>query len=826
MRVSFRWLREYLPKLDASPQEVADRLSVSGLEVEEIHHEGTGLESVVVSEVTKVEAHPNRDKLSLVTVLREGGQTQVVVCGANNVPAPGGLVVLAPLGTTLPAIGITLTPKKLGGIVSEGMLCSETELGLAEESDGIIVLAPGTAVAGTPVTEACPEICDTLFEIGVTPNRPDALGHIGVARDIAAMFDTPLVVPEAVPAQKSHSEKCADVISIANDDTERCPHYGAALVRNLKIGPSPDWMRWRLNRLGIRPISNVVDVTNWLLLEYGQPMHAFDLADVADNKIIIRRASDKEAFTTLDGVKRELQEDDLVICDGKSPVALAGVMGGENSEIKENTTDVLLECAYFMPRGVRRTSRRYALQTESSYRFERGTNWAGVSEVLERAKSLLAELAGGQPCPDSLHVKGKLPESPKVRLRSQRLNSVLGLEVDFARARKILQSLGLEVSDGDSDDSIVVTAAPWRPDISREEDLIEEVARVIGLDEIPTALPRIAPQPPRSTGLLEREMGELAESIGLSEAVTYSFVSAADLEKVHAPKPVVTLQNPLTEERSVMRTSHLPGLIEVLRRARRRGEASVRVFTMGSLILPGGQKQSEAGAAARPAIAGDEVLPEERPSFAAILAGPRDGYLSRPQEMDIFDAKGFALELSSRFLRTEPTVVAASEPVPYLHPRGCAELRVDGELIGRFGPLHPDVVDATELGSPALIVELDLAAMERLGTQAPKFQAFARLPSVSRDISLMVHEDVPSGDVRDAIAEAAGELAESVELFDVFRDKSVPADHRSLAFRVVYRDPLATTAPEKARTLTDKEVDKNHDRVRRATEKLGASLRE
>lgn len=822
MRISDRWLRELLPDLTATPRELAERLTAAGLEVEAVHEVGAGLEPVVVAAVRKKEPHPKRSGLTLVTVDRGAGNEQRLVCGASNVPEPGRLVVLAPLGTTLPAVGLTLSAREIGGIVSEGMLCSETELGLADESEGILVLPADGATPGTPLLAALPQARDTVFDIGVTPNRPDALGHVGVAREVATLFGLSFAPPEPGKPARAADARLDELVRVDNEDLERCPHYGAGAVLDVTIAESPAWLRWRLHSLGVRPISNVVDVTNLILLGWGQPMHAFDLDRVRGGRIVVRRARPGEPFTTLDGVERRLDPDDLVICDAEGPSALAGVMGGLDSEIKDSTRRVLLECAYFAPRGIRRTSRRHALHTESSFRFERGVDWGAIPAVLEHAKLLLTELAGGAAVAGAIHARGKLPELSEIRLRSSRLDQLVGMPVPFGDARSILEGLGFPVEEA-GPDTLKTRAVSWRPDVSREVDLVEEVARVRGLDEIPTRLPAVAPQPVRTSGRIERRAAREAVGLGLSEAVTYAFVSPRELAAVKAPPATVTLTNPLTEERSVMRTSLLPGLLEALGRARRHGERAVRLFSVGARFLSRLDAVSdEAGITPpRPRLAEDVgVLPEERPSFAAVLAGPRPTYLSKPQEMDVFDAKGVAVEMVERLTgRSTETRHAPGEPhTEHLHPRGAAEISVDGHRVGVFGPLHPEVVDALDLDAGAHVVELDLAALEALGEHSPRYRPIPRLPPVTRDIALLVSEEVAARDVQRAIREAAGELCESVELFDLFRGEGIPEGHRSLAFHLVYRDPKAT--------LTDKEVDDRHARVVRAvTEQLGGRLR-
>jgi phenylalanyl-tRNA synthetase beta chain len=816
MKASYRWLRALVPGLETPPKELAERLTRAGLEVEGLTRYGEGLEPLVVAEVRKIEPHPSRSGLRLVTVDRGGGNEQRVVCGAPNVPEPGGRVVLAPLGTHLPACNMTIAAREIGGVKSEGMICSESEMGLAlgGKEEGILVLAPKTAEPGTPFLKAVPAASDTIFEVSVTPNRPDALGHVGLAREIAALYELPFHFPEPQAPSRVTQGTIDAYAKVTVEDFERCPHYGASVVVDVTIAPSPAWLRYRLSSLGVRPISNVVDITNLVLFEFGHPMHAFDLDRVRGNVIVVRRARPGEKLVTLDGVTRQLDPDDLVIADGEGPVALAGIMGGGSSEISQGTKRVLLECAYFMARAVRRSSRRHGLHTESSHRFERGVDRGDAPDVLAHAASLITELAGGAAVPGAHHVFEEPPAVPVLTLRSARLDALLGSPVPLAQASAILNRLGFAAEKGASEGTLAVKVPTFRPDVSREVDLIEEVARVRGLDAIPTVLPAIRPQPPRETGLFEGAVRAAAVALGLSEAITYSFVSPRDLAAVGALASPVVLANPLSEERSVMRTSLLPGLVESVARASRRGESDARLFTIGSRFLPG------ADAAA---------LPEERPSFAALLAGTRKTRLAKPEPYDVYDGKGVAIELVERVTGLSATVAPepAEQRAPHLHPRGAGDLLIGGRVVGRFGPLHPDVLRAWDLeGANLVAIEVDLAALREVGRRSPRYAPIPRLPAATRDIALVVHDDVPAGRVEEVIRQAAGELCESVQVFDLYRGREVPEHHRSLAFHVVYRDPRAAEASGEARTLTDREVDERHAAVvAKASAELGATLR-
>lgn len=795
MKASYRWLVELLPGLEASPEEVARLLTSLGLEVEGVSTFGGGVEKVIVAEVVAVEPHPSKDGLRLVTVSRGDG-TQKVVCGAPNVPPPGGKVALAPLGTHLPAKKLTIEPRAIGGVVSEGMLCSESELGLGDDADGIWVLDTARP-AGTSLHAAYPSALDTIYEIGVTPNRPDALGHVGIARDLA----TKLALPFTLPHRAAPPGEGPVGVDVTIEDAERCASYGAGRVRGVRIAPSPLDVRHRLTSLGIRPVSNVVDVTNLVLLEHGHPMHAFDVGCVAAGKVIVRRAKEGEALVTLDGTKHALVADDLVIADPEKALALAGVMGGKDSEIREDTTDVLLECAYFDPRGVRRSSRRHGLHTESSHRFERGVDPNGVEQVLARATELLVALAGGTPAREAHVARARTIDRRSIPLRSARLDALLGEAVPWDEATAILGRLGCEVAG--TAERATVLAPTHRPDLAREADLVEEVARVRGMDRIQPTLPRTSAKE-EETFDARAASRDAALSLGLSEAVTYAFVAPASLAALSAKPAAVLLENPLTEERSVLRTSILPGLLEAASRAARRGQPTSRLFTTGRIFLA-----PDAGS----------TLPREERRLGVVLVGPRPSWLQKPEPHDALDAKSVALEIVARATGHEATVTQrfGADVPPHHHPRASAVLSVGETTLGTFGLLHPDAADAFGLSAPA-IVELDLDAIEALGKRTPRAKAIPEVPAVLRDLALVVHEDRTVGAVMAVVRDVAGKLCEDVELFDVFRGGSVPEDHRSLAFHLVYRDP--------SRTLTDKEVDELHAAVVAGVKGvLGAELR-
>ncbi len=816
MKASYLWLKELLPTLTASPREVAEQLTKGGLEVEGTHEFGAGAEHCLVVAVVALKPHPTKSGLRLVTVDRGNG-TQEVVCGAPNVPEPGGLVVLAPLGAYLPAKDLTIAPRAIAGVTSEGMLCSESELGLSDESDGILIIPPGTAKPGTTLAAALPQARDTVFEIGLTPNRPDGLGHIGLARDLATHLGLEFAWPSTGAVAKTSGQATTTLVTITVDDAERCPHYGAAGAVDVRVGPSPLWLKLRLQALGVRSISNVVDITNLVMLEYGHPMHAFDLDRVRPDAggkpaIIVRRATDGEPITTLDGVDRKMIADDLLICDGQGPVAIAGVMGGADSEIRTETTRVLYECAWFDPRSVRRTARRQGMHTESSHRFERGVDPGDVARVLDRAVALTTTLAGGAATAGRIHVQGAhvgrdpLAIANKViRFHAARVAAVTGVAVPFAHAVAILKRLGCVLDDADAE-SCDVHLPTHRPDLTREVDLVDEVIRIHGMDNVPAELPPIRAS--RDVGGREellRRAKEVCATLGLSEAITFSFTSHKSLEALSAPAPAVVLENPMSELQAVLRTSLLVGLLDAVKNARRHGERNVREFTVGPVFLAPG--------------AASGGLPTEKTRLAFALAGDRAGWLEKPKPLDVWDAKGYVEEIVRRLSGVQPVIVQATreEAPKHLHPRGAAFVEVDGKRVGDFGLLHPDAVEALDLDGNVLVFELELDALA-LGPIVPKFAPIPRFPASIRDVSLVVRDGVQAGELEAAVRDAAGPLASNVRLFDRFVGGSIPAGHTSYTIRVVYRST--------EKTLTDADVDKAHANVSATTNaRFGATLR-
>ncbi len=826
MLVSFRWLQELCP-VDADVAEVAHRISLAGLEVEAMVEKGANLDGVVIAEVRAKAPHPKKDNLTLVTIF-DGEDEFEVVCGASNVPEPGGRVLFARSGAVLPN-GMEIAPRKVAGIESHGMICSEAELEIGTDAEGIFVVDPDNAtLPGVGVADAL-DLRDVILDVGLTPNRPDCLGHVGIAREIGVLFGRGYKPRKAAgphrtfaagasfqpgepttkltPLWDTDSETIPTPelpgVSVEIVDGDRCPRYGAALVSGVKVAPSPFWLRYRLHNLGLRALSNVVDATNLILLEWGHPIHGFDLATLAGSKVVVRCASEGEKMSTLDGAERTFTADDLLICDGGRPVAVAGVMGGLDTEIKDDTTDVLIECAYFDPRSIRRTSRRLGLHTDSSHRFERGVDPEAVPRVLASAASLIAELGGGAAATTAIDRVATAHQPKSIRFRPTRATQLLGTPVSKDESLRILESLGCRVVE-ESNDVVTAEAPSWRPDLTREVDLIEEVARVRGYEEIPTAVPRVHPSETGTADLLKfiDALRDASVTSGLFEAVNYGFVSIDDLRKGRASTNAVPLANPLSEERAVMRTSLLPGLTSAATRAQRHGANEVRLFELARTFHPS-----------------DDVLPREDTVLAITLAGQRSGWIGGEESFDLYDGKGVIEAIIERVFGQLPELIAGEAP-SFLHPKRSAVVTLASRPVGVVGEIHPDVGDELGLIGRVVYAELDVPALHALAEELGPTQArgLPKFPAVTRDIAMLVGDRFSAGEIAEALREASKGLAESVELFDLYRGDQIPDGHRSLAFRVTYRDPGAT--------LTDKRVDKVHGTLARlASDRFEATIR-
>ncbi len=802
MKISVKWLKEYVA-LPASVEELSRRLTAVGLEIEGVERPGEGLRGVVVAQIKESVQHPNADKLSVTKVDRGGPELLQVVCGAKNFKV-GDKVPLATVGTKLPN-GVEIKQAALRGVDSSGMLCSAKELGLSEDSAGLLILSP-ELMPGTPIAEAL-GMDDVVLEVNVTPNRPDALSHLGVAREVAVATGGSLRPPE--PKLAESGAPASDKARVRIEDAARCPRYAARVIENVKIGPSPQWLQDRLKACGVRPISNVVDVTNFVLLEYGQPLHAFDLEKVAGQEIIVRTARPGEKMKTLDGKERALSPEDLLICDRDRAQALAGVMGGEDSEVSAGTTRVLLESAHFQPSSIRRTAKRHALHTEASHRFERGADLDAVVPAVDRAAALIAELAGGTVAPGRIDVYPQPQPPRRVTLRYERVERLLGVAIPEAECRRILGTLGFRsVEEGSGRTTFEVPRA--RVDVEREEDLLEELARVHGYDNIPARLPRslaeLRPEPVAAEA--ERRAHQALSGVGLAEVVNYSFVPPRTLEVLGGKEQPVALLNPLSVEQSVMRTSLLPGLLENLSRSVRHQVEKVAVYELGRAYF----RDPEGGQGQRPAA-------REVSRLAGLVWGLRAGrsWTQKEARMDFFDAKG-ALEAVLQALHVEGVRFVSAE-APAYHPRACARVELaDGTVLGHVGELHPRVIKALDLPRDVYAFEVDTAPLYAAARLVPAYEGLPRFPAVLRDLAVVVPLELQNEEVRRVILEVGRPLVEDALIFDVYTGKPIPEGRKNLAYAIRYRSP--------ERTLTDAEVSEAHQRIiAEVNQRLGGALR-
>jgi phenylalanyl-tRNA synthetase beta chain len=798
MRVVWSWLLELCAlehPLEAA--EGADRLTAAGLEVEGLERLGGDFDGVVVAEVVAARPHPGADSLTLVEVIdRAGGGATEVVCGAPNVPAPGGRVLWARPGATLPG-GMAIATRAIRGVESAGMLCSERELGAGDDADGIVVLDAGDpgATLGAPA-QAALGLPDAVLDISVPANRPDCLGHLGVARELAALCRGRLALPPVELAELTDAALAAEaLVAVHIDDADACPRYSARVIDGVTVGPSPRWMQQRLRAVGVRPISNLVDVTNYVMFELGQPLHAFDFSRLTGARIAVRRAAAGERLVTLDEVERTLTPEDLLICDDGGPVALAGVMGGASTEVSGDTRRVLLECASFAPGVIRRAARRLGLHSEASHRFERGVDPELPALASARAARLIAELCGGRVAGGVVDAYVAPAKPRTVTIRASRASALTGVRLPRARIATLLGSLGLRVVPADDDDVLAVECPTFRTDLTREVDLIEEVLRLHGFDQVPTTLASTEAAPsgggdPR--GALARQALTAA---GYSEAITFGFTSPARIAALRlAPgdrrAAPVALQNPMTVEQSVMRTSLLPNLLAALARNASFGVEDVALFEIGSVFLARG--------------AGE--LPDEPSCVAGVLCGRRPGWLGPGDEVDFYDAKGAVERLLAALIGADRAATfAATDQVPYMHPGVCATIALpDGTVVGEVGEIHPETRRALGVEARCFGFHLQLGALPAPGPA--QMRPVPRFPAVTRDLSFFVDEGVPAARVSELIAGAAEPLVERVTVLEDYRDPAhVPAGKKGMLWSITYRAP--------DRTLTDAEVDAAHEAI-------------
>ena len=790
MKVSLKWLRDYVD-VDMEPAVLAESLTMAGLEVEAVEEAGPDFDGIVVARILTVRPHPQSYKLHLCEVTI-GSETLPIVCGAPNTKA-GTNVALARVGATIPG-GYTIKSSRLRGELSEGMLCSEEELGIGEDNTGIMILPPELPL-GMDLKEAL-GLLDTVLDIGITPNRADCLSIIGIAREVAAITGNTLRYPET--AVRENEEDIDGITSVTIEDPDLCPRYTARIIKNITIKPSPAWMRERLEAVGLRAINNIVDVTNFVMMELGQPLHAFDYRFLEEGRIVVRRSRNGEHFVSLDEKDRVLRADTLMICDGVKPVAIAGIMGGLNSEVKDDTSTILLESAYFHPASIHRSSRWLGMGTDAAFRFERGIDPEGVVRALNRAAQLMAELGDGEICRGYIDVYPRqISVSKDIPLRGRRVSEILGTNISAREAAGILERLEMTIVPAGGDDYLV-TPPTCRVDIAREIDLIEEIARIHGFQNIPITTPASGVAPGRENSSRRREelLRTVMNGLGYTEAINYSFINPAMAEQLGLPegdplRSFVKIRNPLTEEQAVMRTTLVYGLLEVMNRNARNGCADLKIFELGRVFFARGK----------------EELPEEKACLAALVTGSRydSSWHHHGIGADFYDLKGVLESLFAVLKITGAKFIAPAAEWSFLHPGRSCRVMIGEKVAGFLGEIHPQVQERLDLRSRALVLQLELDSLAVPAAAGRSFREISKYPASSRDVAFLV----PAVMEGEALCRAAYNqhevLLESVSIFDVYTGKNLPEGMKSVGLRFSYRSG--------DRTLREEEINSAHGRI-------------
>jgi len=799
MRVSLNWLREYVD-IDLGVDELAHKMTMLGLEIEAIERPGAEVKNVFVGQILSIDPHPNADKLVVCKTDVGQGEPKQIVCGASNMKV-GDKVPTAVVGATL-AGGFEITGRKLRGVESQGMMCSAQELGVGEDHSGLLILDPGTPVGGDAL--ALLGLDDVVFEVEVTPNRGDWASMIGIARELAALFDTAVRIP--VLTIEEDTRDAAQLSSVTIENPDLCPRYIGRILTDVKIGPSPQWMCTRLIAAGLRPISNVVDITNYVLMETGHPLHAFDCDLLKENRIVVRTARPGESITSIDGEVRELTPDMLIIADADAPVAIAGIMGGQQSEVGEKTTTVFLESAYFNPVSIRRTSRALGMQTEASMRFQRGADPEMALYAGNRAAMLMQQLAGAKVA------KGLLDEYPKpfppkdITLRYARTDLLLGTEVPRERQPRIMKGLGFEIIEK-SDESCRVRVPSWRYDVSQEADLIEEIARFHNYDNIDVNIPAIRQSEqvfaPRDASI--RALRRFLAGQGLTEFFNWTFSCPADVRKCGLADEylnMVALSNPLSENHTNMRSSLIPGLIATVSSNVRHGNRDILGFELGPVYVPNPDNQ----------------LPDQLLRVALVLSG-HDGakHWSHPQQpLDFYDLKGYCEALLDYF---EVDYAFQEAKTGTFKPGECASIVVKEQTVAHLGEVHTPILEAYDIDQSLFLAEFDLQFLLDLqrGPVSP-FEPIPAFPPSLRDMAVLVDAALPAGDLRDLALQTGGKHLKSVDIFDIYTGKQVPEGKKSIALSLVFQSD--------SRTLTDKDTQKAWDKIlKKLQARFGAELR-
>lgn len=805
MNTALSWIKAYVPELHCTDQEYCDAMTLSGTKVEGYERSDKNLEKIIVGQIVSIERHPDADKL-IVCQVNVGTETVQIVTGAGNVKAgdkvpvvlDGGRVAGGHDGGALPEEGISIKAGKLRGVPSNGMMCSIEELGSSRDmypeapEEGIYIFDPDV-----PVGADAPELLglrDTVFEYEITSNRVDCYSVLGIAREAAATFQKAFVPP--VVKSTGNNEDAGGYVSVEVQDRDLCTRYCARVCKNIKIGPSPKWMQRRLAASGIRPINNLVDITNYVMEEFGQPMHAYDLDQIAGRRIIVRRAGDGDEFQTLDGQLRKLDSEVLMICDAEKEIGIAGIMGGENTKITDDVHTVLFEAAIFNGPNIRKSAKRLGLRTDASGKFEKGLDPRNAEDAINRACQLIEELGCGEVVGGMVDVKEPLKPLRRISFQPEGINKLLGTQISREEMLEIFRREEL-VYDEVANELVIPS---FRQDLQGHADIAEEVARFFGYDRIPTTLPTGE----ATTGKLsyklriEQKARDIAEYCGYSQGMCYSFESPKVFDKLLLPaddshRRTVTISNPLGEDFSVMRTLSLNGMLTSLATNYNRRNKDVKLYELGNIYLPGELPLTE--------------LPEERMQFTLGFYGEGDFYTLKGVIEEFFESVG---------MHKKPEY-DPKDTLPFLHPGRQAHIRYEGVVLGYLGEVHPEVLDNYDIGTKAYVAVLDMPNVIPLTTFDRKYEGIARFPAVSRDISMVVPKDILAGDIEKIIIQRGGKLLESYKLFDIYEGSQIKEGFKSMAYSITFR--------AKDRTLEESDVSGAMKKILNGLEQLGIELR-
>ena len=782
MLISLDWLKQYVDIKEDIPQ-LENALTMIGQEVEAIEEQGKDLANVVIGQIVEYGKHPNSDKLTLVKV-NTGEEELQIVCGAPNHKL-GDKVVVAKIGAVLPG-EFKIKKSKIRDVESFGMLCSQVELGVGEDKDGIIIL-PEDAPVGEEYRRYA-GLDDVVFELEITPNRPDCLSHIGIAREVAAYYGRKVKYPSYTLNEVIESTN--NYAKVRVEDKERCKRYMGRVIRNVTVAESPEWLKKRIRAMGLKPINNIVDITNFVMFEYNQPMHAFDLDKLENSTVVIRTAEAGEKITTLDGVDRELVNGELVIADEVKPIAIAGIIGGQATQIEPETKNIFLEVAYFTPENIRKSAKKLGIVTDSGYRNERGVDIENIPEVIDRAAALMAEVAGGEVLDEVIDKYIEKPQKYEIPLNLNKLNIFIGKKLEFDVVGKILSNLGLGIKTL-SQDTLVITPPTYRTDLTRPEDIYEEVIRMYGFENIEAVMP----VEDIESGLKDAKISvadnirETLKEIGLHEVINYTFIPREALDIFKIKDKVIEISNPLSEDMVIVRPTLMYSLLANIRDNFNRNQFDLRFFEVSKVFSPA-----------------EELANEDLRICIAIAGRPeRTLWNPKPEAYDFYTIKGYVEKLLEYMGINRYKLERSTKET--FHPGRSADIRIGNDIIGTFGEVHPDVLEAMDIKRErAYVADIDLARAEKYIKSAVKYERVVKYPEVTRDLAIVMDKSVLVGNMIEDLKKVSV-LIESIEIFDIYQGEKIDADKKSVAISITLRNKTKTLTEKEINTVVDKVLD-------------------